>query len=76
VLNLLNDLDASDLATFPSAKFGEERGRESNRITAALPILPNHRSRTLISVPVVHPTRLLLDTPATLCPEEYGINNI
>jgi hypothetical protein len=76
VVNLFNDLSVSAPATFVSTRFGVQRGRSFNRITAALPILPSHPFPTVISLPVGDPTPLLLDTPATLCPEEHGINNV
>jgi hypothetical protein len=76
VSNLLSDFKASGPATFASTRVGDEPGRSFNRITAALPVLPNHPLPKLISSAGAGPILLLSDTPATLCPEEYGINNV
>jgi len=76
VINLLTDLNPSHRATFASKKFGSERGNSLNFIIPTLPVLPNHLFPKLIPSAAADSTLKLLDTPATLCPEEYEINNV
>jgi hypothetical protein len=72
VSNLSTDFSTSFSPAFTSAPFDAE---SANDFVPKLRALPNHPFSKLISSPAADSTLLLSDTPATLCPEEYGIND-
>ncbi|HXX41839.1 MAG TPA: hypothetical protein VEI58_06200 [Chthoniobacterales bacterium] len=74
--DLITDFSAGCRATFSPTEFGTDPGKSFSQIVQMSPGLPNHPLPKMISSSAVDSKLWLLDTPATLYPDEHWINNV